>query len=310
MTAPRAMMALGALCAALLVSCSSAPRQPDTVITVKTEGDQAATTGQSYYRQGRYDLALQFFSQALSQYTSVDDGDGIVKAYIGVGRCYTALGQAGEAEGVFLQARDRAREEGAASLLFDARVNLGELYLSQGNPEKARTTLQEESTGQEKGRTPAQNAQLYHDLGTAEKGLGNSAPALEDFNRSLKINLGAKYYAEAAADYYMISSVYSRDGRYDEALTYASQALQYDKRVESSPGIAKDLYALGLISGKKGDTAAAYDWLQRSYNVFVTLGFREDMKRALTALVSAADALGRTAEAEAYRKALADLGSS
>ena len=80
--------------------------------------------------------------------------------------------------------------------------------------------------------------------------------------------------------------------------------------MESSPGIAKDLLALGLISAKKGNQAAAFDYFQRSYLVSTTLGFREDMKKALTGLVAAAEALGRTADAEAYRKALADLGTS
>ena len=58
-----------------------------------------------------------------------------------------------------------------------------------------------------------QAALLNHDLGTAEKNLGNSAKALEYFGLSLKINLAGKYFAEAASDYYMIASVYSRDGQ-------------------------------------------------------------------------------------------------
>jgi len=305
---------LPAVCAlfatAALLSCSSAPKASDTVITVKVQGDQSAESGQSYYRQGRFALALQFFSNALTQYTSVDDGAGIVRSYIGVGRCYAALGQPDEAEVVFLRARQRAEAEHDRALLFDSRMNLGELYLSRGEAAKARAIFQEETMEPRQGRTPSQNAQLWHDLGTAEKGLGNSAGALDDLNRSLGINLGGKHLAEAASDYYMIASVYSIDGRYDEALQAASRALAYDKQVESSPGIAKDLYALGLIAAKKGDAAAAFDWFQRSYDVFTTLGFKDEMRKALGGLVAAADALGRTSDAETYRKALADLGSS
>ncbi len=337
----RALAGACALVCAGLLSCSSAPKQSDTVITVQTQADQLAASGQGYYRQGRYELALQFFSQALSQYTSVDDGEGIVRSYNAVGKCYIALGQVEPAEGVFLQARERAREDHAASLLFDSSVNLGELYLARGDAVKARAILLEEMQGTASAagaaggtgaasaagaaagssggsavatgaavRTPSQTAQLYHDLGTAEKNLGNSAPALDWFDRSLKINLAQKYFAEAASDYYMIASVHSIEGRYDEAMKNASLALAYDKQVESSPGIAKDLYALGMISAKKGDPASAYDWLERSYHVSTTLGFKDDMKKALAGLIAAADALGRTADAETYRKALADMGSS
>jgi len=299
----------GMLAAAVVTSCSSAPRQSDTVITVKRQADQDAASGESYYRQGRYPLALQFFSRALSQYTSVDDGEGVVRSYNAVGKCYIALGSLDDAERMFQRAHDRARED-TPSLRFDSSVALAELYLAKGDPGKAKDILAEEQKADARGRSPQQSAQLLHDLGTAEKNLGNSQAALSWLDQSLKINLAGKYLAEAASDYYMIASVHSREGRYDEALASAGRALALDKQVESSPGIVKDLYALGVISAKKGDQQGAFDYLQRAYMVATTLGFREDMKKALAGLVAAADALGRTADAEAYRKALADLGTS
>jgi len=292
----------------LLVSCSSAPKRSDTVITVKTEADQAAASGENYFRQGRYELALQFFTQALSAYTSVDDGEGIVRSYNAVGKSYTALGELDQAEGLFLRARERARGE-SSSLRFDTAVNLGELYLAKGDAAAAQKAFLEAGAMVFPGRSPVQAAQLAHDQGTAEKNLGDSAKALEYFGLSLKTNLAGKYLAEAASDYYMIASVYSRDGKYDEALKSASLALSYDKQVESSPGIAKDLYALGLITAKKGDQASAYDYFQRSYLVSTSIGFRDDMRRALEGLAGAADALGRTADAEGYRRTLAELQS-
>jgi tetratricopeptide (TPR) repeat protein len=306
MRMPR-MHAFALACALLsIVTCSTSPKQSDTVITVKTQADQAAASGEAYYRQGRYDLALQFFTQALSQYTSVDDGEGIVRSYNSIGKSYIALGSLDMAEDIFLRARDRARAE-ITSLLFDSSINLGELYLAKGDALAARTILLEASAMPYPGRPPAQSALLYHDLGTAEKNLGDSTKALEYYGLSLKTNLSNRSLAEAASDYYMIASVHSRDGRYDEALKNALLALSYDKQVESSPAIAKDLYALGLITAKKGDHAAAFDYFQRSYFVSTSLGFRDNMKKALAGLVAAADALGRTADAEAYRKSLADM---
>ncbi len=290
----------------LVLSCSSAPKQPDTVLTIKTQGDQGSASGQSYFRQGRYDLALQFFTQALGYFTSVDDGEGIVRSYNAIGKCDVALGSLDLAEDIFLRARERARGV-SPSLLFDTSLNLAELYLAKGDAQTARATLQEADGVFVTGRRPSQTALLNHDRGTAEKNLGNSGKALEYFQLSLETNLANKYFAEAASDYYMIASVYSRDGRYDEALQNASAALADDKRVESSPGIAKDLYALGLITAKKGDQGSAYDYFQRSYLVSTTLGFRDDMKKALAGLVATADALGRTSDAETYRKALAEL---
>jgi len=307
---PLTALTMCALAAAfMLLSCSSSPKKTDTVLTVKIQADQDAASGEGYYRQGRYELALQFFSQALSQFTSVDDGAGIVRSYNAVGKCYVALGSLDLAEGILLRARERARGEDP-SLLFDSSINLGELYLVKGQPQEAQAALQEAVQSTVGNRDPARAALLNHDLGTAEKNLGNSANALEYFGRSLTTNLSNKLFAEAASDYYMIASVYSRDGKYAEALKNASLALAYDKQVESSPGIAKDLYALGIIAAKKGDQGASFDYFQRSYLVSTSLGFKDDMRKALAGLVGAADALGRTADAETYRKALADLGTS
>lgn len=304
-----ALLVAALVAAGIVLSCSSAPKKSDTVNTVKVQADQDAASGEAYYRQGRYPLALQFFSQALTQYTSVDDGEGVVRSYNAVGKCYIALGAMNDAERMLLRARERAQAE-SPSLRFDTSVALAELYLAKGDPGKARDILSEEQGAAAATRTPQQSAQLFHDLGTAEKNLGNSTAALGWLEQSLKINLAGKYLAEAASDHYMIASVYSREGRYEEALASAGRALALDKQIESSPGIAKDLYALGVISAKKGDQQAAFDYLQRSYLVSTTLGFTGDMKKALTGLVAAAEALGRTEDAEAYRKALADLGTS
>src|SRR5208337_4687783 len=93
----------------LILSCSSAPKQSDTVLTVKIQADQGSASGQAYFRQGRYDLALQFFTQALSEYTSVDNGEGVVRSYNAIGKCDAALGSLDRAEDLFLRARERAR---------------------------------------------------------------------------------------------------------------------------------------------------------------------------------------------------------
>jgi tetratricopeptide (TPR) repeat protein len=293
----------------MVLSCSSAPKHSDTVNTVKIQADQGSASGEAYFRQGRYALALQFFSQSLSEYASVDDGEGVVRSYNAIGKSYLAIGSLDLAADMFLRARERAQSI-SPSLLFDSRVNLAELYLAKGDAQAAWTVLKDAEGMFFLGQLPAQIAMLNHDLGSAEKDLGNANKALQYFQRSLDTNLSNKYFAEAASDYYMIASVYSREGNYDKALQDAAIALSYDKRVESSPGIAKDLYALGLITAKKGDQASAYDYLQRSYLVSTTLGLKGDMKRALAGLVAAADALGRSADAEAYRKALAELGPS
>jgi tetratricopeptide (TPR) repeat protein len=308
----RARCALAVLACTLLLplmDCSSAPPASDTVSTMKTQAAQDSSYGEAYLRQGRYELALQFYTLSLNEHTSVDDREGVIKCYNAIGTTYLAMGALEKAEEVLLRARGLSRTAGSSPLTVSS-INLGELYLAKGDAQKALDVLQEALGLPAGSRTPAQTAVLYHDLGTAQRNLGDSAKALESYGLSLEANLKAKRVEMAATDYYMIASVHSREGRYEEAAKSAGLALDMDKQIESSPGIAKDLYALGLIAVKRQDMAAAFDYFQRSYFVDVTLGFRSEMRKALTGLISAADALGMTADAETYRKALADLGAS
>jgi tetratricopeptide (TPR) repeat protein len=211
------------------------------------------------------------------------------------------------AEDILLKARERARAAGPG-LFFMASSSLGELYLAKGEPQKGLEVFEEALAMPAGTRTPAQTALLYHNLGTAQKALAHFDKALEYFGGSLAINTANTLIESAAADHYMIASVYSLQGRYEEAVRSAETALTLDKKIESSPGIAQDLFALGLIATRRRDMTAAYDYFRRSYLVYVTLGSKPGMKKALAELITATDGLGRSAEADGYRQALADLG--
>jgi tetratricopeptide (TPR) repeat protein len=299
------------VCSALLAvaACSTAPKQTDEVIRVKTQAAQDSTTGDGYLRQGRHALALQFYTQSLSEYTSIDDEAGIIASYNAVGRTAMAMGSLVMAEDMFTRARERSRTT-SPSLLFVSTNNLGELFLVRGEAARALALFQEAIALPASARDPRQDGIARHNIGTAQKNLGNLAEALASYQASLEINLSKKFSEEAASDYYMIASVRSLQGDYGEADRNAQLALVLDKRIENSPGIGQDLFALGLIAKKRKDTAGSFDYFQRSYLVYTAVGMTGETKKVLGELAAAADALGRTEDAASYRKALADMGAS
>jgi tetratricopeptide (TPR) repeat protein len=306
---PLRTLSAGIACAlALFASCSTAPQKIETVTTVKNQAAQASSFGDAYFKQGRYDLALQFFTQALDYNTSVDNGEGVIQSYDAIAKVYMATGDLGTAEDIFTRARELSRGS-KKSLFFLSSNSLGELYLARGEPQKSLIIFEEALAMPEEARSPAQLGILYHNLGTTQKNLGNPDKALEYYGKSLQINLASKLIEEAASDYYMIASVNSKQGDYEQAARNAELALAYDKKIESSQGIAKDLYALGLIATRRKDTASAYDYFQRAYLVYTTLGQKAEMKKSLTDLIASAESLGKTAEVASYRAALAELSS-
>ena len=293
-------------CCLIVLSCSTQPAKTDSASAVKNQAAADAATGDGYFHQGRNELAVQFFTISLGEYTSIDDSEGVIRVYNALGKTYIAMGSFSMAQDILTRAQTMARDTKSGSL-FETTLNLGELYLFKGEADTARATFEQALAMPAGARTSAQTAILYHDLGTAAKNLGDEGKALDYYAKALDLDLAGTLNEQAASDYYMIASVHSLAGRYDEALKNATLALTMDKKIENSRAIAEDLHALGLISTKKGDTAAAFDYFKRAYLVFTTLGLKADMKETLRNLVAAADELGRAAEAASYRKTLADL---
>jgi len=291
----------------VLAACSSAPKKPGEATDVKNRAAEAALSGNTYYRQGRYDLALQFFTQALNENLSVDNEAGVVESYNSIGRVYLAVGMHAEAGAAFVKANAIAVRLGGEPLFVTAN-NLGELALRRGDARGALEIFERVIGGSQKDVSPQQRAQLYHNLGSAYKATGDLDRAMEWLEKALTIDLDGKLHEEAAADYYMIASVHSKRGDYASAARNAELALEYDKRTENALGVVKDLAALGRIALKAADPAAAYGYFERSRLAAVALGSTPDIRSALEGLIAAGEALGKAAEVVAHRKALADLG--
>jgi tetratricopeptide (TPR) repeat protein len=298
------LAAAGLLCSA----CSSAPPKPEAATDVKNRAAEATEFGNQNYRQGRYELALNFFLQALEINISVDNEPGVIQSYASIGRAYMALDRMDLAEETLLKALPRAQARGDPELLFTAANNLGELYLKKGDPARAIQTFEQVLALPAGKLTPAETGVLDHNLGTAYKATGDLARAQELLEKSLAINLRGKLDEEAAADYYMLASVYSKQGDYNGARKNLLAALDLDKKIENSLGIAKDLNALGIVEGKSGDAEASFGYLQRAYLVYTTVGIAAETRRALAALVDAAEKAGRTGDAADYRASLEKMG--
>ncbi len=298
---------LAALAAAgILASCSTAPKESDRAVDVKNAAADSGRSGDAYYRQGRYDLAMSSYRVSLQDNLSVDSLEGIVQSYNSIARVQMATDRLTEARSTLEEALVIASKLGGEPL-FVTNNNVGELKLRSGDAAGALETFQRLEAGATKEIAPERMALVYHNLGSAWKAAGNLDEAMSWLQKSLEINLARKLYEEAAGDFYMISSVHSRQGDLVAARENAEQALENDKRVENSLGIVKDLYVLGLIATKAGEMTSAADWYHRSWLSAAAISSLADARRALEGLVATADALDWAEEAAQYRAELAKL---
>ena len=100
----------------LLFACSSVPDQPKETVEKKNRAAEYTKAGNSYFNQGQYTQALQFFNLALNDNISVDNEAGIIQSYNSIGKVYMAAGYLDEAEQNFRSAAILAQ------ILQDAQV--------------------------------------------------------------------------------------------------------------------------------------------------------------------------------------------
>ncbi|MCK4540822.1 MAG: tetratricopeptide repeat protein [Spirochaetales bacterium] len=293
----------------ILSSCSSAPEDEAGVVETKQRAAEYTDFGNTYFSRGQYDQAKLFFQQALSYNLSIDNESGIVQSHNSLGKVALATGDHTKAESHFSTAFELAAKIKEANLIARSANNLGELKLNEGDPHGAleyfTQALSEESNEVEE----TERAILYHNAGTAHKQLGDYEESLRFLNLALSINLKLKRYEELAANYYMVASVYSKTQRYDEALSSALLALEYDKLVENSIGIAKDLVALGIINEKSNNLKVSYEYYQRAFLVYEVIGLLPQLSKMLERLIRVAEALGKEEDVIIYKESLSIVSS-
>jgi tetratricopeptide (TPR) repeat protein len=317
-------------CGFYLIACSSAPKQPAEVTDKQNKAAEFAQSGNSYYTQGMYERALEFFKLALAYNGAVYNEPGIAQSYNSIGKVYLAQGYPDTAAAYYQKARAMVADLNEPFILAQSINNLGELALSKSDYTGALKQFEEAFTliKQAESTTPGDRksagglaayqaevvctkAVILHNLGACYKQFKETEKAFTYLQQALTINLARKKYEEVAANYYMLASLYSEQGDYEKSKAHILQALAYDIKVENSLGIAKDYLALGLIYNKLEQTAEAYTYFKRSLfvyrslaDIYPSLVLEVEVKNLYAHLLKATEKLGKKEEAEELRQTL------
>jgi len=295
---------LALLALVALGGCSTAPRKSAQIVEKKNRAAEYTTFGNRAFAEGDNHAAIVFFQQALAVNLSVDNQTGVVQSLSSLGKVHAAQGELDAAEEVYNRARRLADGLGDPALGAQCAVNLGELYLRRGKAAEARELLTKALEGADKLEGSRDLALLRHTLAVAEKWLGNLDESALQLQAALAINLKLGAVEEVASNYYLLASVASKRQDYATALDYARKALESDKSVENSLGIAQDLLALGIISTRLGALEDSFAYLERSYGIYDALDSSSGRLTVLPYLVESAERAGRSEEAAAYARIL------
>lgn len=300
------ILALG-MVALLAASCSTAPKNT-AVYDVRNKAAEFAKLGDSFMARNIYDQAAKYYEEALEADQSIDYIEGVARCHVSMGRAWLAAGDPAKAEREFRDGLEYGRMAASPGAQALATAGLGEVAWVRGDREGALALF--ERAVAIAGKDQAALAIALHDEATAKAGLGRGAEAEADLERAASINAKASRWSEVGANRYVLASILSKAGRYEEALVQAGLALEADRKVENGPGMAKDLAALATISQKMERGQEAFDFWRRSFDTALASNMPEDVRKALVSLVELAKALGRSDDEARYATLLARLDAS
>jgi tetratricopeptide (TPR) repeat protein len=261
------------LCGFLLVSCSSVPKRPAEVFVLQTMTETQLRLANTEADRGNYTEALSLLNEAWRLAVSTDRPALRIRVSISRGNVLFYMGRQREAEAVWEAAQKEAEAAGDRVLAAACRIYRQRSVLSADRAEEVLAAVQAEM-GEIKS-DKLFTALAWTVTGLAEKELGRFENAEKSLRNALSIHEGGRYLEQAGYDWYLIASVRSVAGNYQDALDALDAALGFDRRAENTFALGMDWMARGDVLRKMGGEEAAVAAWRRAAEIFRSLLLEE-----------------------------------
>ena len=262
--------------------------------TLRRKAQTLNNMGEAYYALVQRRKALDYFSRALSAWTSGTDRHGEALVYLNLGYTYTDLGDLKNALEHYEQSLTRWRAVGdqrgeAASLtaIGGLQTFLGEKQLALDHHRQALQIFQRIGNREGEATTCNGMGQVYQDLnqphaaldayqralqlnekigsrdyaalsryyvGRVNQSMGNSKQAFDDYSQSAQLSRNPKFEAHALSG---IAGLYESSGESDKALKQYTEVLSLYSKIGDRRWQARTLNRIGYIKATKGDYRSA-----------------------------------------------------
>ena len=146
--------------------------------------------------------------------------------------------------------------------------NLGETYLSRGEPEKALPLYLEVVEMARRGEGEADLGIVLSNIGSAYEYLGDYSKALSYLEKA--VELGERYKEASSGQgtvYNALGLVYVKMGRYNEGVTFYQRALAYHRNFSNSYGETASLINLGAVFELMGERNKAAGFYSQAFDI-------------------------------------------
>ncbi len=273
-------------------------------------GDTAAAADvqDSYLFREEGDLpgALDAVGRALSYYEAHPEAKhGLISAYQTQGLCYIAQSDFARALACYHHALSLAEETKDQPGIVSALNNIGEVYRTQGEPERAlpfyeqaRRTLADENAWN--------MAFLLNNIGICYDALGDAARAIDAIKGARAVAEKVRARPRVETSLAVLGDLEFKRGQLDAAQAYYEQSLQLANELHDVAGTARALLGGAQVALARHNDAAALAQAQQAVALARRTGEVDQLAPALTLAGQCLRALRREGEAaRAFEEAIA-----
>lgn len=218
-------------------------------------------TGNSYWYEGVYEFAQNYYLLAARQYKSINDSIGLGKTYNNIGEIYKKLDEHDKALTYLLRSLSLLKKDTISYPL--ALYNIGELYVQVNNINEARKyidTSLDVAWKQGNVRVVAFN---YWSLGAIARKEKNYKKAFDFYSHAEKMWKELGEMRSLVQTYQEISLLYKEQQRYDEAERYLQQAMKLATQIKVSDLLVKNYLSFSQLDSLRGNYSRALHFLFR-----------------------------------------------
>jgi tetratricopeptide (TPR) repeat protein len=263
-------------------------------------GHTLSNLGSVADQQGDWGSAISYYQQSISVLQKTEEKHDLASVYSNLGVSFENLGKWTEAETSYLRCADIVDEmdESFSELGIRVLMNLGQLYVKQGDGEKAIRVYQQALEISQELDDDQVESSIWNNLGTVHTRLKQHQDAAECFQKSLELAQRRGDRQAEALGLCNIGSSFQDLGQSELAMNCFKNSLAISEELEDQYGMARANNNLAVLY----EDLHQYDQALMCYeNSAETLSAIGDDYRAITTLVNIGTLLakrGRLLEAQ------------
>lgn len=264
----------------------SAIANPEILATGTAEA--ALVEGRQAYHQGQLLLAVERLSQAIAQFESAGNADGVAAAQVAIAPVYITMENRDEAAVAIQAALSHYQAEGNVAGEAQALVNLGALQNSERDYAATLASLQRAAELSEQAQDPFTQGIALLYMGATYLGREDHATALPYFNQALPLlrdddALRQGFYQATTLILQALSLL--SVGELDQAEALLEPIQNINQSLQHPQAEAYIPFLKGALASQTNDTESALGYLQTSLTLLQRWSFEPEAEATISTLI-------------------------